>query len=70
MGGHGGVSQKDYPQETFLGGQDCLVKEDSPVFLCLLEISTGCLNDAGDICRVTTIKMSLLGECKLLCVVT
>lgn len=59
MGGHGGVSQKDYPEETVPGGQGCLVKKDSPVFLCLLEISSGCLNDVGDICRANTTKISL-----------
>lgn len=32
VGGHGGVSQKDYPEETFPGGQGCPVKHDSPVF--------------------------------------
>lgn len=26
------MSQKDYAEETVLGGQGCLVKKDSPVF--------------------------------------
>ena len=51
--------RKTIQRKLFLEVKAALLRKIAQWFLCLLEISSGCLNDVGDICRANTIKISL-----------